>query len=281
MTTGRSLRLGDTVDLTVEKGVYRGLGLARHEGQVVFVTRGVPGDRVRARVETVRKGYVRARPESLLVASPDRRDPPCPLFAACGGCAYQHVAYEAQLRLKEGILRESLQRAGRPWGGPDRGGAVARAGLAHARPPAPRAAGRPVPPGPVRGGVAPRRGPRRLPPDVARAPGRRAGPPRRLRRRAPPRARRLGGGARRVRRRADAGGGALPRWRPGGRHRPRRRSRAAGPGSPASASSPAARADATSGSRGSPGSRTRPRASATARTCCRSSRPTATCSIRS
>jgi 23S rRNA (uracil1939-C5)-methyltransferase len=118
MTTARSLRLGDAVDLTVEKGVYRGFGLARHEGQVVFVTRGVPGDRVRARVEMLRKGYVRARPESLLVPSPDRRDPPCPLFAACGGCAYQHVAYEGQLRLKEGILRESLQRAGRPWGDP-------------------------------------------------------------------------------------------------------------------------------------------------------------------
>jgi 23S rRNA (uracil1939-C5)-methyltransferase len=118
VTRGGSLRLGDTVDLTVEKGVYRGLGLARHEGQVVFVTRGVPGDRVRARVETVRKGYVRARPETLLAASPDRRDPPCPLFAACGGCAYQHVAYDAQLRLKADILRESLQRAGRPWADP-------------------------------------------------------------------------------------------------------------------------------------------------------------------
>ncbi|MET0556671.1 MAG: class I SAM-dependent RNA methyltransferase [Vicinamibacteria bacterium] len=115
MTRPRGLRLGDTVELAVEKGVYRGLGLARHEGQVVFVTRGVPGDRVRARVETVRKGYVRARPDAVLAPSPDRRDPPCPLFAGCGGCAYQHVAYDAQLRLKAGILRESLQRAGRPW----------------------------------------------------------------------------------------------------------------------------------------------------------------------
>lgn len=111
------LRLGDTLDLTVEKGVYRGLGLARHRGQVVFVTRGVPGDRVRARVESVRKGYVRARPEELVEGSPDRREPPCPLFTACGGCAYQHVAYEAQLRLKVDILRESLARAGSAWDG--------------------------------------------------------------------------------------------------------------------------------------------------------------------
>jgi 23S rRNA (uracil1939-C5)-methyltransferase len=112
------LRLGDALDLTIEKAVYRGLGLARHEGQVVFVPRGVPGDRVRARVESVRKGYVRARTEALLAPAPDRRDPPCPLFAACGGCAYQHVAYDAQLRLKVDILRESLGRAGRAWDGP-------------------------------------------------------------------------------------------------------------------------------------------------------------------
>lgn len=112
------LRLGDRVDLTVEKGVYRGLGLARHEGQVVFVTRGVPGDRLRARVESVRKGYVRARAEQLVEPGPDRRDPPCPLFTACGGCAYQHVSYEAQRRLKADILRESLARAGPGWEGP-------------------------------------------------------------------------------------------------------------------------------------------------------------------
>lgn len=125
---GAGLRPGDTVELTVEKPVYRGLGLARHDGQVVFVTRGVAGDRVRARVETARKGYVRARPETLLLPSADRREPPCPLFAACGGCAYQHVSYDAQLRAKVEILRESLKRAGRPWtggievaGSPERG----------------------------------------------------------------------------------------------------------------------------------------------------------------
>jgi 23S rRNA (uracil1939-C5)-methyltransferase len=118
VTRAPSLRLGDVVDLTVEKGVYRGLGLARHQGQVVFVPRGVPGDEVRARVETVRKGYVRARPTELLTPGPDRRDAPCPLFAACGGCAYQHLGYEAQLRLKADILRESLVRARVAWEGP-------------------------------------------------------------------------------------------------------------------------------------------------------------------
>jgi 23S rRNA (uracil1939-C5)-methyltransferase len=114
----RRVRLGDVLDLTVDKGVYRGLGLARHEGQVVFVPRGLPGERVRARVEKVGRGFVRAGAEAVLAPAPDRRGPPCPLFERCGGCAYQHLDYPAQLRLKESVLRESLARAGAPWDGP-------------------------------------------------------------------------------------------------------------------------------------------------------------------
>lgn len=116
--TLQRLRLAQVLDLAIEKGVYRGLGLARHQGQVVFVPRGLPGERVRARVEKIGRGFVRAGTEEVLAPAPDRRDPPCPLFDRCGGCAYQHLAYSAQLRLKEGVLRESLARAGAAWDGP-------------------------------------------------------------------------------------------------------------------------------------------------------------------
>jgi 23S rRNA (uracil1939-C5)-methyltransferase len=111
------LKAGDVVELDIEKAVYRGLGLARHEGQVVFVPRAIPGDRVRARVESVTPGYVRALTETVLRGSAERRTSPCPLFTRCGGCAYQDVTYPEQLRLKEAILRESLSRAGVRWEG--------------------------------------------------------------------------------------------------------------------------------------------------------------------
>jgi 23S rRNA (uracil1939-C5)-methyltransferase len=114
---GAGLRRHDRVEVVVEKGVYRGLGLARHQGQVVFVPRALPGDRVRARVEAVRSGYVEAALEALLAGSRERRPSPCPYAPRCGGCAYQELEYAAQLRLKEGVLRESLQRAGAGWGG--------------------------------------------------------------------------------------------------------------------------------------------------------------------
>ena len=111
------LKVGDVVELDIEKAVYRGLGLARHEGQVVFVPRAIPGERVRARVESVTPGYVRALPETVVRSAAARRASPCPFFARCGGCAYQDVDYAAQLRLKEAILRESLSRAGVRWEG--------------------------------------------------------------------------------------------------------------------------------------------------------------------
>jgi len=111
------LKAGDVVELDIEKAVYRGLGLARHEGQVVFVPRAIPGDRVRARIESVTPGYVRALPEAVMRGAALRRASPCPLFTRCGGCAYQDVSYAEQLRLKEAILRESLSRAGVRWEG--------------------------------------------------------------------------------------------------------------------------------------------------------------------
>jgi 23S rRNA (uracil1939-C5)-methyltransferase len=111
------LKPGDVVELDIEKAVYRGLGLGRHEGQVVFVPRAIPGDRVRARVESVTPGYVRALVETLVQGASDRRSAPCPFFPRCGGCAYQDIDYAAQLRLKEAILIESLSRAGVRWDG--------------------------------------------------------------------------------------------------------------------------------------------------------------------
>jgi 23S rRNA (uracil1939-C5)-methyltransferase len=114
------LRVGDVLEVDVEKGVYRGLGLARHQGRVLFVRRGLPGDRLRVRVDSLSAGYARASTLSLLRPGRGRREPPCPHFERCGGCAYQSLAYDDQLALKEQLLRETLARARVPWEGPIR-----------------------------------------------------------------------------------------------------------------------------------------------------------------
>jgi len=115
--SGKEMAVGDLLDLGIEKGIYRGLGLARHDGRVILVPRGVGGDRLRVRVESLAPGYARGVVEEILEASTDRRASPCPYAARCGGCCYQHQQYASQLRLKEAILRETLARAGSPWEG--------------------------------------------------------------------------------------------------------------------------------------------------------------------
>lgn len=111
------LGLGDVCEVVVDKAVYRGLGLARHQGQVVLVRRGLPGDRARVKIEKVGRGYAEASLETVVEPSGLRRAAPCPLFTRCGGCAYQDVEYARQLELKEAIVRESLARAGAAWEG--------------------------------------------------------------------------------------------------------------------------------------------------------------------
>ena len=109
------MKAGDPLELQVDKAVYRGLGLARHEGRVIFVPGTYGGERVSATVEEVGRGFARARVLRLLEASPHRRASPCRYSERCGGCAYQELEYAEQLRVKQAILRESLQRAHVSW----------------------------------------------------------------------------------------------------------------------------------------------------------------------
>jgi len=116
--TTDGLRPGQLVEAVIEKGVYRGRGLGRVDGRVVFVPRAHPGDRVRARVTEVHAGWAEGDLVEVLAAAPARRASPCPYVPWCGGCSYQDLDYDAQLRGKESVLRESLGRAGAPWEGP-------------------------------------------------------------------------------------------------------------------------------------------------------------------
>jgi 23S rRNA (uracil1939-C5)-methyltransferase len=96
--------------------IYGGDGLGRlpaddqGPGKAVFVPFVLPGEQVEASVIESRPGFLRAKLDKVLTPSPDRRVPVCPYFGGCGGCHYQHMKYEAQLRHKADILRETLRR---------------------------------------------------------------------------------------------------------------------------------------------------------------------------
>jgi 23S rRNA (uracil1939-C5)-methyltransferase len=102
------------VELTVEKLIYGGDGLARvisgERAKTVFVPYVLPGERVEASIVEDKPGFARAALNQVLEPSKLRSSPPCPYFGKCGGCHYQHVGYEDQLRFKAGILKETLRR---------------------------------------------------------------------------------------------------------------------------------------------------------------------------
>jgi 23S rRNA (uracil1939-C5)-methyltransferase len=103
---------GETLELRIDSLAYGGNGVARHNGFVVFVRRGLPGDTVRARVTKVKRGYAEAVAEEVLVPTADRVPAPCAHFGLCGGCRFQDYAYERQLEAKEAQVRDALVRLG-------------------------------------------------------------------------------------------------------------------------------------------------------------------------
>ena len=114
MTGGQTARAarpqrGAELELRVESLAHGGSGVARHDGYVLFVQGGVPGDRLRARVTKAKRGYGEARATELLEPSPDRIEPRAPH----PGAPWQVLPYERQLAEKERQVREALERLGR------------------------------------------------------------------------------------------------------------------------------------------------------------------------
>jgi 23S rRNA (uracil1939-C5)-methyltransferase len=106
------------IDVTIEKLIYGGEGLAHHEGATVFIPLVLPGEVAGITPVEQKKKFIRARLDKVVTASASRIAPKCPHFGICGGCDYQHISYEPQLEFKKEILRETLRRIGRiDWPG--------------------------------------------------------------------------------------------------------------------------------------------------------------------
>jgi 23S rRNA (uracil1939-C5)-methyltransferase len=106
------VRKDQELELTVDSLAYGGNGVARMNGFVVFVRRGLPGDRVRARVTKVQRRHAEALATEVLEPGPNRVEAPCAHYPACGGCRFQDLAYEAQTGAKEAQVVDALRRIG-------------------------------------------------------------------------------------------------------------------------------------------------------------------------
>jgi 23S rRNA (uracil1939-C5)-methyltransferase len=111
--------MSDPIELRIEKLVYGGEGMSHHDNHTVFVPFVLPGETVSVELLERRKKFIRGRLAGVTLPAPERVAPACSHFGVCGGCSYQHMPYELQLRYKSEILRETLSRLGRiVWDGP-------------------------------------------------------------------------------------------------------------------------------------------------------------------
>lgn len=106
------LRPGQEIEIEVERAAAEGRGVGRLDELVVFVSRALPGERVRAQVIRSKRNFAEARAVEVLRPSADRVVPRCSHLAVCGGCSWQELAYEAQLDAKTHLVREALERLG-------------------------------------------------------------------------------------------------------------------------------------------------------------------------
>ena len=92
---------------------HGGEAVARKDGKAHFIAGAMPGEVVEAAVTEDRGSWARARLVSVLDASPDRREPPCPHAHLCGGCQWQHTERSTQLKWKRDIVAGQLSHLGR------------------------------------------------------------------------------------------------------------------------------------------------------------------------
>ena len=105
------MKKGEIYEGIVEKTEFPNRGIIKAEDRRVTVKNALPGQKIRYRLKKLRKGTGEGLLLEVLEPSPVETEPVCPHFGSCGGCIFQSLPYEEQLRLKESQLRELLDAA--------------------------------------------------------------------------------------------------------------------------------------------------------------------------
>ena len=103
----------NTVKLEIEGLSYGPYGIGRVDGRVVMVPHTAPGDTIMARVVEEKERFSIGEVTRIVGPSPARRTPPCPYVGQCGGCSWQHLNYETQLKAKQQSVEDALRRIGK------------------------------------------------------------------------------------------------------------------------------------------------------------------------
>lgn len=102
------------IECTIDSMAHGGDGIGRYDGRAIFIPYTIPGERVRAKITSDQGRFARARVTDIINPSPVRVEPACPYFGdgKCGGCQWQHIAYEVQPAMKGLVVQDQLQRVG-------------------------------------------------------------------------------------------------------------------------------------------------------------------------
>ncbi|MBQ2775475.1 MAG: 23S rRNA (uracil(1939)-C(5))-methyltransferase RlmD [Clostridia bacterium] len=107
-----ALKKNDEIELYIDSVSLTGSGIGRHDGMAVFVPACAKGDRLLVHIIKVKKSYAVGKALKVLSLSSDRVQNNCAAFPSCGGCAFRHMSYEAELQLKYEAVRDAFKRIG-------------------------------------------------------------------------------------------------------------------------------------------------------------------------
>ena len=98
--------------IEIEKLIYGGAGIGHADGKAIFVKKSVPDDLLEINITKDKNNFAEGVIKEIIKPSPDRIEPKCPHFARCGGCDHQNISLENQLKFKQEIFAETLNRQG-------------------------------------------------------------------------------------------------------------------------------------------------------------------------
>jgi tRNA/tmRNA/rRNA uracil-C5-methylase (TrmA/RlmC/RlmD family) len=109
---GPALKIGDRIQVTIEKVAHGGHFIARHNGAVIFVRHAIPGEVCTVELTSIGKSFNRADVVSVQTPSDFRVITPCKFSRpdGCGGCDFQHISEEYQRTLKSLVITEQFAR---------------------------------------------------------------------------------------------------------------------------------------------------------------------------
>ena len=113
---GGPFKQGQETELTVSALANKGWAVGRVEGFVVLVDRGIPGQRLRVRIDACKRRHAEATALEVLEPSEHQIDAPCRHFGECGGCLWQDLTYSEQLAWKGRFVSDSLTRLAKVQG---------------------------------------------------------------------------------------------------------------------------------------------------------------------